>query len=229
MPTTKNYLPTREADLIEWAVSFNANISKDPASFGLTLEDATDYAAAVSAAQTSVNLATDPATRTGPVVQRKAIDLQALKSLSRSLVKQIQARPRTTDEQRRLLAITIPDKIPTRHGPPTDMPDVDIVSAVSRFLGIEIRRTDGERGKPAGCIGANVYYAVSDTVPTTSDGWTHAGLSTRLSYQFQLPDIVPAGATVWVAANYINNKGEVGPLSNAVSTNLPGGQARLAA
>ena len=42
MPTTKNYLPTREADLIEWAVSFNANISKDPASFGLTLEDATD-------------------------------------------------------------------------------------------------------------------------------------------------------------------------------------------
>jgi hypothetical protein len=44
-----------------------------------------------------------------------------------------------------------------------------------------------------------------------------------------MPEDVPGGATVWITANYYNGRGEVGPLADAISTNLPGGQARLAA
>ncbi len=166
----------------------------------------------------------------GPVIERKDLDKGTLRRSSQTLVRQIQARPETTDEQRRTLNITVPDRKPTPHPAPSEMPDVQLTMAIRHTIGLKIRREDGGRGRPAGDgPGANVYYAVSPTVPTTPSGWTHAGQATRMSHQIQLPESTPAGATVWIAANWYNGRGEVGPLSDAITTNLPGGQARLAA
>ena len=229
MPTTKQYLPSRTADLIEWAVSFNGNLAVDPTAFGLNEQVVDEYQVVLARAQASVALAGDPATATRPIIGRKALDLDALRRSSRSIVKQVQAWPQTTDEQRRLLQITVPDRKPTPHPAPGEMPDVQIAFAVRHTIALRIRREDGGRGRPVGTTGANVYYAVGPTVPSTAGGWTHACQATRMGCQIELPATTPAGATVWVAANWYNGRGETGPLSDAVSTNLPGGQARLAA
>ena len=229
MPNTKNYLPSRTADLIDWAVAFHGNLAAGPTEFGLSEQAVAEYLTTLTRARQSVALASDPATATRPIVGRKAADLETLRRSSRSLVKQVQARPQTTDEQRRLLRITVPDRKPTPHAPPPEMPDVQIAFAVRHTIALRVRREDGGRGRPAGTTGANVYYAVGATVPSTAGGWTHACQATRMGCQIELPAATPAGATVWVAANWYNGRGEVGPLSDAVSTNLPGGQARLAA
>ena len=50
-----------------------------------------------------------------------------------------------------------------------------------------------------------------------------------MSHVIAMPESIAPGATIWITANYYNGRGEVGPLANALSTNLPGGQARLAA
>ena len=226
---TKTYLPTREADLLDWCQSFYRNLASDPTVFGLQEADVADYKAMLDAFAQSHATASDPATRTGPAIERKDADKSALRRLSQSVVRQIQARPQTTDEQRRLLDITVPDRKPTPHPAPSGMPDVQVVMAVRHTISLKIRREDGGRGRPVGTIGANVYYAVSPTVPTTSAGWTHAGQATRMGHQIALPESTPAGATVWIAANWYNGRGETGPLSDAVTTNLPGGQSRLVA
>ncbi len=229
MPTGKTYLPTREAEFLDWCQSFDRNLAADPTAFGVTELIVADYQTTLTRFETSYALATDPATRTRPVLVRKDKDKDTLRRSTQSIVRQIQARPQTTDEQRRLLNITVPDRNPTQSVPPTDMPDVQIIQAIRHTIQVRLRREDGGRGKPAGCVGANIYYAVSPTIPTTSEGWTHAGQATRSTHQITLPESTPAGATVWIAANWYNGRAETGPLSDAISTNLPGGQARLTA
>ncbi len=149
----------------------------------------------------------------------------------RSLVRQVQTHPQTTDEQRRQLAITVPDRTRTEQTAPDDEPVVTITDTKRHMVAIAMRREDGRAGRPAGIAGMNVYYAISESVPTKAQigRWTHAGQATRMNHVIAMPEDVPGGATVWITANYYNGRGEVGPLADAISTNLPGGQARLAA
>ena len=229
MPARKDYLPTRIADLIEWMNAFFANIAAFGQSVGLSEQAVTDFGTTLTRAREAVALASDPATRTRPIVERQQDDLDTLRRSTRGLVRQIQAHPQTTDEQRRTLGITVPDRNSTPKPAPSEEPVVVVTRAVRRTVAIKMRREDGRRGKAPGCIGMNVYYAVGEIVPTTIGGWTHVGQCTRTDYAITLPDDVPAGATVWVTANYYNGKGETGPLADAISTNLPGGQARVGA
>ena len=229
MPTTKQYLPSRTADLIDWADAFGGNLMADPAAYGMLEAAVEDYLVVLNKAKAGIALAGNPATSTRPIIAQKTEDVESLRAASRALVRQIQARPQTTTAQRETLNITVPDRKPTPHPAPGEMPDVQIAFAVRHTIALRIRREDGGRGRPAGTTGANVYYAVGPAVPSTAGGWTHACQATRMGCQIELPASTPAGATVWVAANWYNGRGETGPLSDAVSTNLPGGQAWLAA
>ena len=227
MATT--YLPTREAEFLDFCESMHRNLAADPVAFGTTAERVGEYQITLTRFAEAYAAATDPATRTRPMIERKTEAKKTLVRSTQSIVRQIQARPETTDEQRRLLGITVPDRKPTPHSTPTEMPDMQMVMAVRHSLELQIRRPDGGRGRPPGTLGANVYYAVSPNVPTLQTGWTHAGQATRMTTQITLPLSTPPGATVWIAACYYNGRGENGPLSDAITTNLPGGQARLAA
>ncbi|HEY0008920.1 MAG TPA: hypothetical protein VGB55_09365 [Tepidisphaeraceae bacterium] len=224
-----NYLPTREADFLDWCQSFHRTLAVDPVLFGTNANAVDAYEEDLNRFAASYSKATDPNTRTRPMIERKDQDKKTLVRSTQSMVRQIQARPETTDEQRRQLKITVPDRKPTPHGPPTEMPATTLVSAVRHTIEMQIRREDGGRGRPTGTNGANVYYAVSPTVPTSQIGWTHAGQATRMNTQITLPESTPAGATVWIACCWYNGRGENGPLSVAIATNLPGGQSRLAA
>ena len=229
MALYKTYLPTREADFLDWCKSLHRNLAADPVSFGTTAERVTEYNTTLTRFAEAYVAATDPATRTRPMIERKTETKMTLVRSTQSIVRQIQARPETTDEQRRLLNITVADRRPTPHIAPTEMPDMTMTKAISHTMELQIRRPDGGRGRPPGTLGANVYYAVSPSVPTLQTGWTHAGQATRMTTQITLPLSTPPGATVWIAACYYNGRGENGPLSDAITTNLPGGQARLAA
>ncbi|MEM7807912.1 MAG: hypothetical protein AAF561_07370 [Planctomycetota bacterium] len=229
MPARTDYLPNRIADLIEWCVSFVANIAPEPSDYGVDPTAFTAYQGILTDTQTLVGMASNPHTRTGPVVEEQQEKLRELRTATRALVRQIQARPETTDFQRRTLGITVPDRTRTERPAPTEEPVVTISECQRHMVAIKIRREDGRAGKPAGINGMNVYYAVSPTVPTHIGGWTHAGQATRMNHTIAMPLDVPAGATIWVTANYYNGRGEVGPLAAAATTNLPGGQVRLAA
>ncbi len=229
MPSRTNYLPTRIADLIEWAVSFHRNATLLQGEIGLSEQAVTDLSTTLDRAKASVDAASDPLTRTRISVERQREDLDTLKRSLRSLVKQVQAHPQTTDDQRRQLDITVPDRTRSDRPAPGEEPVVTITKVQRHMVAIKIRREDGRAGKPAGISGMNVYYAVSETMPSHIGGWTHAGQATRMSHVIAMPESIAPGATIWITANYYNGRGETGPLADAISTNLPGGQARLAA
>ena len=175
MPSRTNYLPTRIADLIEWAIAFLRNATLLQSQIGLSEQALSDLSITVDRAKASVDAASDPLTRTRISVERQREDLAVLNRSLRSLVKQVQAHPQTTDDQRRQLDITVPDRTRSERPVPSEEPVVTINEVKRHLVAISMRREDGRAGRPAGISGMNVYYAVSETVPTHIGGWTHAG------------------------------------------------------
>jgi hypothetical protein len=103
--------------------------------------------------------------------------------------------------------------------------NVDIKSVSGRTIKVRVHSsTSTRRGKPAGVAGANVYSHVGPTPPPSLNDWTLEGHANRPSaVEIALPADVPGGSMVWICANWYNPRGQAGPTSAPVSTNIPGG------
>ena len=76
---------------------------------------------------------------------------------------------------------------------------------------------------------AQVFYAVG-AMPSKATDWVSAGPWTSKAFDVTFPLDTPAGSPVWASAAYYNRKGQYGPMADAATCNLPGGQAsRMAA
>jgi len=119
------------------------------------------------------------------------------------------------------LWITIPDKEYTPVPPPTQAPQLDIVSVVGRTLKLRLRDSvTGERKKPAGVQGATLVSYVGETIPSSIRDWSFEANTTRTDAELVFDDSIPMGTKVWVACFWYNRKGESGPACSPVSTHL---------
>ena len=66
-----DYIPSSDGPALDWMQNFSALITAAPATYGLVAADATAIAAAVSAFDTALTAAIDPATRTKVTVITK--------------------------------------------------------------------------------------------------------------------------------------------------------------
>jgi hypothetical protein len=129
-----------------------------------------------------------------------------------------------TNDQRFSLGLPI-RRVPSPIPQPGEAPDVDVKSVSGRTIICRIHRATGSRrGKPPGVAGANVYSHVGPTPPASLNDWTLEGHASRPNaVEIVLPADVPGGSTVWICANWYNPRGQAGPTSAPVSTNIPGG------
>lgn len=217
-----NYLPSADAELLAWSTNFIGLIETGFATYGLTSAQATAYRAAHDTYAGAYQAAYDPNTRTRPVIEGKAVAKRALATLARELVRIAQAFPEMTDELRRSLNITVP-KARSPIPAPTARPVAEIVSVAAWTVTAYVHDTTSDRDKPEGVIGAKLYTFVGETYPSDPSEWEYQGDFTRRRCEITLPNTVAAGSRVWVCAAWYNRKGETGPASVPVSTNIQGG------
>jgi hypothetical protein len=229
MPATTDYLPTREADLLQWSANFDARITAGAASYGLTPAQATVYNGLHSAFQQAWQKANENLTRTPAAIQTKKDAKKALISGEggiRELAGIVQEYPGTTDTERVELGLTVraePSPIPV----PQEMPGLDIVSVTGRTVKIRIHdaSSPSSRAKPDGVLGAGVYSFVGATPAESLDDWTYEGSTTKNIINIEFPASVPAGSKVWLSAYWFNPKVESGSPCEPVSTHIAGGLA----
>lgn len=229
MPT---YLPSREADLVTWSANMSTLINADPTSYGLTLTQASDYAALQTAYANAYTTANNDSTRTTPAIVAKNNAKQALIVSTRQLVDIIQAYPGTTDQMRADLQITIRDTEPTPIDPPTTPPSISVVSRYDRT--VTLRIFDGtnptSRAKPENVQGAAIFSYVGDDAPTTNEQWKFEHQATRNPVTITFPESVPHGSRVWFTAYWYIAKGDSSPaLYPPISCYLDSGEAVEAA
>ena len=218
-----------EPKLINFTRNLADRLTADPAAFGETAERVAQYVVTRDRFISAYDVANAEPTRTRSNIELKDERKKTLVNSTRSIIRQVQSRPETTDAQRRALQITVADRTKSDNPPPSEMPQIEIVMAIRHTVRLRLRNPDGGRRRPAGCAGAQVFYAVG-AMPGKPGDWMSAGLWTSREYDVMFPLDTPAGSPVWVSAAYYNRKGQYGPMADAVTCNLPGGQvSRMAA
>ncbi len=233
MPATTDYLPTREADLVQWSTNFDARITASAANYGLTPAQATAYNALHTAFASAWQTANENITRTPPNIGAKNTAKEALIAGPggiRELVGIVQEFPGTTRAERIELQITVRDTEPSPIPVPAVAPKLTIVSVNGRTVKIRLQDADspGSRAKPAGVKGASVYSFVGATVPETIEEWKYEGSTTKNVVDVDFPVSVPAGSKVWLSANWSNPRLQAGPPCDPVQTTVGGGLAAAA-
>lgn len=204
--------------------AFLRTVAERESLFGLTTQSISDLQTSFDHFVEASDLVEDPNTNSRAAYADKRSKKERLVNGYRTVVAVAQAWPEQTDEKRPELGITIRDRKPTRRPIPTELATIEVISLLRRQVTVQVRNPEGGRGKVAGAAAVQVFTHVGDTAPAAGTDWTFAMSTGKTRFDVLFPDIVPAGASVWIAVAYHNAAG-TGPMSKAIQVNLPGGQA----
>ena len=220
------YIPTQQALYAQFMQTMYDALTTSPTAYGLTAEQVVDFATKQEAFAAAYALAINPSTRTSPVLKTKETARQECTVALRPLVQVMQAWPGMTNQKREALGLTIPDVNPSPIPKPSTSPVLSVAKVSGRSITINLRErlSDGNpserRGKPAGVKGAGLFYATGDTPPVSAEGWTFRGNASTTTTIIEIPGSVPAGANVWLTAQWFNPRLQTGPACPAVLTSV---------
>lgn len=224
MHMPKSYFPTKQAEAVSWALQFSNQVVANAAAFNVPTAVATQLNTLNANLQEAWVAFSNPANRTRGIIEAKTAALRDFKSFVKNVVNTIQAAPGVTDQQRIDLGITVRKTQPSKDSAPTEQPIVTVKKTLGRTVTVGLSRAEGKRGRPAKTLGANVFVlrGASPNDPTAK--WEFAANTGKNTIEIPFGPSATAD-TVWFQACWYNGAKEPGPLSNAVSINLPAGGA----
>ncbi len=217
----RDYIPSRDGDLVSWSNNFTTKVVLAPTDYGLTAADVADLVQLTAGFSAAYNAAVDPATRTRVTVAAKDAARIALVTPLRSLAQRIQANLLVTDVQRTELGLPVRDHAPTPVPVPATKPVLELAGedVCRHTVRLFDEATPTSRAKPEGSAGAQVFTFIAangETPPIDLEQWTLYGMATRSEFEVVYPG-ADAGKKAYIAARWFNGKGEVGPRSDAVA------------
>lgn len=216
---SKNFVPSRESDLVAFSRNMSVLINADPLIYGLDVKQGTNFQALFDAFDALFIACNDPGTRTPTAIQNKKTAKTALIAEIRRLAAIIQAYPGTTDGMRRDLNLTVRDYEPTPVPVPAESPVMTVTSVSGRLFNLELRQVGSDsRAKPDGVRAAWIYTAFGDEQPTTFEVFQFRGEARKTDTQIVMPESVAPGTKVWVSACWVNTAGKPGPVSMPIAT-----------
>ncbi len=210
-----SYMPRSQADAVAWSQNFVAVIGPTPLLFGITADEAQNFARIVGELTDAWAVSQDPATRTKITIRTKDTALKAMKQYARYMVGRAQSFPSLTDTQREQLQITIRKTEPARPAPPTEAPVLNVLSISGRTVKLKIARTDGKRGRPAKALGTILYVCQAETPDAENVSWSVLANTGKNTLEIPFPPSETTD-TFWIMAQYYNGAKESGPLSTPV-------------
>ena len=210
------FLPSRDADLLTFAVSASSFITSTPTAYGLTAGIATAFAAAVSSYSAALE-AVQPGVRSKMAVMTKASSKTALQNNIRAWAKIVAGTASVTNAQKAQLGLNvraIPSPIPA----PPFAPAFDVVSVLGRTVRVRIHEAGStRRGKPNGVSGAAILSYTGLTAPANLGDWKLEGLASKTIFDVIFPAGLAPGATVWLSSYWFNERKQAGPASAPLS------------
>lgn len=213
-----SYIPSKEADLINWGLNYTTLISATPLAYGLTAGDAASLASNFAEFQTAYNLAINPSTRTIATVAAKDEQKAGFLSLARSYAAIIRANQSVTNEQLAALGLTVRDSTPTVVPVPTSVPviNVPLAGPSQQYMTIADQYTPTSKAKPQGVAGMLLFRKTAATPQTNFVGAQAVGLFTKADQLLDTSGLTAGEvATYW--GRWYNRKGQLGPLSAPAS------------
>ena len=226
----RSFLPVGDDAMLSFALNFSTLLTANYAAYDVAQAVATTYAAKYNTYKSALAAAKAPETRGNATVLAKKTAKNDLIDYTRQVARTIGNDMNVTDAQRQALGLTIRKVKPTPVPAPSARPAMELVSMVGRTATVNVYDSSSrtKRGKPASALGAKLYTFVGDAYPTDPTLWAYQGDYTKTKCEIVFDDYVENGAQVWVCAAWYNRKGETGPISVPLTTNVQGGGSSVA-
>lgn len=220
---TRNFYYGREAGIVSGSANFAALIGADAESYGLTENQSSQYVLLDAALQEAYLASVTPETRTPVAVARKDICRRDVQIRAALLAKIIYATATVSDAQLTALGLR-PRAVPSARPAAMTPPVVTVRSVIGRVVTVRIdaAAADGAR-RPIGSAGAHVYSFAGPEAPTDARQYEYVGLATRATYEVRFANDVASGATVWIAAAWVSQRGVAGAACTPVQVTIQGG------
>lgn len=213
-----SYIPSRDADLGQWAANFSTLVSASPALYGLTAGDAATIATYVNAFTAALAVVNNPATKTKATVANKDGAKAAMLDIVRPYAITVRNNNGVSNSDKTALGLTLPDQTPSPIPAPVTAPLLNVIGATPgvHTLRYADANTPDKRSKPAGAIGLQLFVAIASGVINDPAVAPFRAFVTRQPYGINF-NPADNGKIATYFARWQNRKGEVGPWSNAVS------------
>lgn len=224
----RDFLPRRDADLLNWAEVFSLALgtSPGPEGFGVSAAEASAYAGVLSAYREAYERAVAPGTRGPASVLAKNQSRAGLVRMSRVLAGVVRSHPGLSGSDLVKLGVRA-GRLGQGRRPEVAGPKAAPQIQLKRGSGWDVRvrlsdlSTTG-RKRPTGVYGALLFYWVGDRLPSGMSDWA-LGLSTKsMAFGWTLPGhfggaAVQPGARVWLTACWLSPTLEQGPLCQPIA------------
>jgi hypothetical protein len=220
----RNFYHGKGATIVAGSANFAAMLTAEAVSLGIQPAQATAFGVLNTALQSAWTTATTPETRTRVAIEAKNLAIKQMRAGAIPLAKEIVGNPAVTDSQLIALGL-LPRTSPTPRPPEMTAPEVDIVEVRNRLAKIRVRQAGVEsNARPVGSVGAYIFSYVGPTAPTDPSQYKLEGLCTRRYVEVLFPNDVPNGATAWIAAAWVAQRGgQRGYACAPVSFTIQGG------
>lgn len=194
----KDYIPSKEGDIIPWTENFITVANANLTTLGLIETDITAIATKKVDFTTKLNNAIAKQAESKAATESKNISKDDLVTNIRVLAKQIQARPGVPNNLKEQLGLTVPNPTPTPLQPVTP---TELSAKINTSGHAQIKWN--RNGNPSGTI------FLIETSNNYSTGWQITGSTTKTTY------ITPL--TLQLGSNYIRVKAQKGELTSEPS------------
>lgn len=218
-----DYIPHSDADFDLWRGGFDKYLKDNLAALGLTAGDINALSSLQTAWESALGDYLNKRAQADAALQVKNASRESLEEAVRALVRQLQANPATTDEQRAGLGVTIPDETRTRSPIPATIPIAQIDTSTPLQHSIDFRdaQTPNRRAKPDGYRGCQIWRFIGEQPPTSLDQYKYAATDSSTPYVLHF-DLEDAGKTVHYRLRWVNTRDEPGPWSEPLTATITG-------
>ena len=225
----RNFYMGKEADVVSGCNNFAQLIASDPASYGISSEEATAFGELNATLQSTYLASANPSTRTTVAVAAKNTALLEMRNYAMLLTKIMYLKPTVSDEQLIGLGLS-PRQGRSPATIPETSPRIAVVSVIGRTVKLRVTEAGStSRGMPYGAAGANIFSFVGTTPPTDARDYRFEKMTTRATIDLQFDNSIASGATVWLSACWVSTRGKTSIASDPMNFTLQGGSVSVAA
>ena len=225
-----DFLPRREADLLQWSSSFSEHVNSAPAEYAISPEMAAEYRALHVQFADLMLKSADATARTPSVLFAKQQTRERLVAMARTLTRQARGNMDVSNAQLQNLGLRARrERRGPRIQPPAEAPIVRMLSRENWSARFRLCDPGSMRvAKPAGAKSAILFMAVGPQPPPDRAAWTMCAITGRTVVDVKFPKHLPAGTQVWVAARWYSPTCTPGPPSLPCPVWIVGGAGKVA-
>lgn len=220
-----DYIPQTDGHFDSWQKNFLIYASAHVADLGLTPADIAPLTALQTAWTTEYTAHTAAQNAARAAREAKENALLAYENAIRLLVRQLQASPHVTDDERRALGITVKDEARTittaKAAATRPIGIVDTSERLRHTIRFYDEATPNKRAKPEGVMGCEIWVKIGDPLPMDGSQCIFLGLDTASPYVAEYEG-KNAGLKAHYMLRWVTTRGDKGPWSETISATIAG-------